>query len=68
VRMTGGVVRIWLVYLVGCGGDVKGRTGGKEARCREVCAPHFPTGTRALDTAYQPRSSKRLSVESQIGR
>jgi len=31
VRMTGGVVLIWLVYLVGGGGDVNGRTGGEGA-------------------------------------
>lgn len=29
VRMTGGVVLIWLVYLVGGAGDVNGRTGGE---------------------------------------
>ena len=27
--MTGGVVLIWLVYLVEGGGDVNGRTGGE---------------------------------------
>jgi len=36
VRMTGGVVLIWLVYLVEGGGDVNGRTGGEGGWGREL--------------------------------